>query len=46
MKLVYNGINKENMPANLTLKLKKPTRASRNNLPIIIAKDKNISQHS
>ena len=32
------------MPANLKLELKKPTRASRNNSPIIIAKDKNINK--
>ena len=32
------------MPANLKLKLKKPTRASRNNSPVIIAKDKNMSK--
>ena len=44
LKLVYNGINKENMPANLKLELKKPTRASRNNSPIIIAKDKNMNK--
>ena len=40
LKLVYNGINKEKMPANLKLELKKPTRAPRNDAPIIIAKDK------
>ena len=44
LKLVYNEINKENMPANLKLELKKPTRASRNNSPIIIAKDKNMNK--
>ena len=44
LKLVYNGINKENMPANLKLELKKPTRASRNNSPIIIEKDKNMNK--
>ena len=44
LKLVYNGINKENIPANLKLELKKPTRASSNNSPIIIAKDKNMSK--
>ena len=32
------------MHAKLKLELKKPTRASRNNLPIIIAKDKNINK--
>ena len=32
------------MPANLKLELKKPTRASRNNSPIIIAKDKNMNK--
>ena len=42
----YNGINKENMPANLKLELKKPTRTSRNNSPIIIAKDKNMNNKS
>ena len=31
------------MPANLKLELKKPTRASRNNSPII-AKDKNMNK--
>ena len=30
LKLVYNGINKEKMPANLKFELKKATRASRN----------------
>ena len=44
LKIVYNGINKKNMPANLKLELKKPTRTSRNNLPIIIAKDKNMNK--
>ena len=44
LKLVYNGINKENMPAILKLELKKPTRTSRNNSPIIIAKDKNMNK--
>ena len=44
LKLVYNGINKENMPANLKLKLKKPTGTSRNNSPIIIAKDKKMNK--
>ena len=44
VKLVYNGIHKENMPAKLKLKLKKPTRTLRNNFPIIIAKDKNINK--
>ena len=46
LKLVYNGINKENMPANLKLELIKPTRTSRNNSPIIIAKDKNMNEDS
>ena len=32
------------MPANLKLKLKKPTRASRNNSRIIIAKYKNMNK--
>ena len=32
------------MPANLKLELKKPTRTSRNNSPIIIAKDKNMNK--
>ena len=32
------------MPANLKLELKEPTRASRNNSPIIIAKDKNMNK--
>ena len=32
------------MPANLKLELQKPTRASRNNSPIIIAKDKNMNK--
>ena len=31
------------MPANLKLELKKPIRTSRDNSPIIIAKDKNKS---
>ena len=44
LKLVYNRTNKENMPANLKLKLKKPTRASRNNSRIIIAKYKNMNK--
>ena len=44
LKLVYNGINKENMPVNLKLELKKPTRTSRNNSLIIIAKDKNTNK--
>ena len=44
LKLVYNEINKENMPENLKLELKKTTRTSRNNSPIIIAKDKNINK--
>ena len=44
LRLVYNGINKENMSANLKLELKKPTRTSRNNSPIIIAKDKNMNK--
>ena len=44
LKLVYNGINKENMPANLKFELKKPTRASRNTSLIIIAKDKIIKK--
>ena len=44
LKLVYNGINKENMPGNLKLELKNPTGTSRNNSPIIIAKDKNINK--
>ena len=43
LKLIYNGINKENMPANLKLELKKKTKTSRNNSPIIIAKDKNMN---
>ena len=47
LKLVYNnGINKENMPAYLKLELKNPTRALRNNLPKIIAKDKKHEQVS
>ena len=37
-------MNKENMPASLKLKLKKPTRTSSNNSPIIIAKDKSMSK--
>ena len=45
LKLVYNGINKENMPANLKFELKKPTRTSRNNSPIIIANNKNLKSH-
>ena len=32
------------MPANLKLELKKSTRSSRNNLPIIIVKDKNMNK--
>ena len=32
------------MPANLELKFKKTSRASRNNSPIIIAKDKNMNK--
>ena len=32
------------MPANSKLESKKPTRASRNNSPIIIAKDKNMNK--
>ena len=32
------------MPPNLKLKLKKPTRTSRNNSSIIIAKDKNMNK--
>ena len=32
------------MPANLKLELKKPTRTSRNNSPIIIAKGKNMNK--
>ena len=44
MKLVYNGINKENTPANLKLELKKTTRTSRNNSPVIIAKDRNVNK--
>ena len=44
LKLVYDGINEENMSANLKLELKKTTRTSRNNLPIIIAKDKNTNK--
>ena len=32
------------MPANFKLELKKPTTVSRNNSPIIIAKDKNKNQ--
>ena len=44
LKLVYNGINKENLPANLKFELKDPTRTSRNSSPIIIAKDKNINK--
>ena len=43
LKLVYNEIKKEDMPANLKLELKKPIRTSRDNSPIIIAKDKNKS---
>ena len=43
LKLVYNGINKENMSPNLKLELKKPTRTSRNNSPIIFKKDKNMN---
>ena len=43
LKLVYNGINKENMPANLKPEVKKTTRTSRNNSPII-AKDKNMNK--
>ena len=42
LRLVYDGINKENISANLKLELKKPTRKSRNNSLIIIAKDKNM----
>ena len=44
LKLLYNGVNKENMPANLKLKFKKTSRASRNNSPIIIAKDKSMNK--
>ena len=44
LKLLYNGINKENMPANLKLELKKPSRTSRNKFPIIIVKDKNMNK--
>ena len=36
-----NGINKENIPANLKFELKTPIR---NNSPIIIAKDKNMNK--
>ena len=43
LKLVYNGKNKENMPLDLKLQLKKPTRTSRNNSPIIFKKDKNMN---
>ena len=32
------------MPVNLKLELKKPTRVSRNNSPIITAKDKNMNK--
>ena len=32
------------MPANLKLELKKPTRTSRNNSPIIIANDKSMNK--
>ena len=44
LKLVYDGISKEKMPADLKLELKKPTRTSRNNSTIIIAKDKNMNK--
>ena len=46
LKLVYDGINKENLPANLKLELKNPTRALRNNSgkTIIVAKDKNMNK--
>ena len=43
LKLVYNGINKENMPADLKLEFKKETRTSRNDSLKIIAKDKNMN---
>ena len=38
-----NGINIENMPASLKMELKKTTRTSKNNPPVIIAKDKNAN---
>ena len=44
LKLVRNGVNKENMPANLKLELKKTNRNIGNNSPIIIAKDKNMNK--
>ena len=44
LRLVYNGINEKDMPANLKLKLKKTTRTSRNNSPTIIAKDQNMNK--
>ena len=44
LKVVYNGINKENMPATLKLELNKSTRTSRNNSPMIIAEDKNMNK--
>ena len=44
LKLVYNGINKENMPANLKLELKKPSRTLRNNSLTIFTKDKNMNK--
>ena len=44
LKLAYNGVNKENMPANMKHELKKPTRTLRNNSPIIIVKDKNMNK--
>ena len=42
LELVYNGIHKENMSANLKLELKKSTKTSRNASPIIIANDKSM----
>ena len=44
LKLVSNGIKKKNMPEILKHDLKKPTRTSRNNSLIIIAKDKNMNK--
>ena len=44
LKLVYNGINKEKMPANLKFELKKETRASRNKSSIIIVKYENMNK--
>ena len=39
LKLVFNGLNKENMPGHLQFALKEPTRTSRQNSSIIVAKN-------